>query len=69
MKEGRKEERRRKEGRVEGGKEGEKERGRGRGLTLSASIRAPASITNSWLSSSFTTAAVRPAALLAFPDV
>lgn len=38
-------------------------------LTLSASIRAPASITNSWDSSSRTTAAVRPAALLAFPLV
>lgn len=38
-------------------------------LTLSASIRAPASITNSWDSSSRTTAAVRPAAVLAFPLV
>lgn len=38
-------------------------------LTLSASIRAPASMTNSWDSSSLTTAAVRPAALLALPLV
>lgn len=38
-------------------------------LTLSASIRAPASMTNSCDSSSRTTAAVRPAALLAFPLV
>lgn len=38
-------------------------------LTLSASIRAPASMTNSWDSSSRTTAAVRPAALLALPLV
>ena len=38
-------------------------------LTLSASISAPASMTNSWLSSSFTTAAVSPAAVLALPDV
>lgn len=38
-------------------------------LTLSASIRAPASMTNSCDSSSRTTAAVRPAALLALPLV
>lgn len=38
-------------------------------LTLSANIRAPASMTNSWDSSSLTTAAVRPAALLALPLV
>ena len=37
--------------------------------TLSANIRAPASMTNSCDSSSFTTAAVKPAAELAFPDV
>lgn len=39
------------------------------GLTLSANISAPASMTNSCDSSSFTTAAVRPAALEAFPLV
>ena len=38
-------------------------------LTLSASIRAPASMTNSYVSSSRTTAAVRPAAVLALPLV
>uniref|UniRef100_A0A915I8R2 Uncharacterized protein n=1 Tax=Romanomermis culicivorax TaxID=13658 RepID=A0A915I8R2_ROMCU len=38
-------------------------------FTLSASIKAPASMTNSKDSSSLTTAAVRPAALLAFPLV
>lgn len=38
-------------------------------LTLSANIRAPASITNSEDSSSLTTAAVRPAALEALPEV
>lgn len=38
-------------------------------LTLSASIRAPASMTNSCDSSSRTTAAVRPAAVLALPLV
>lgn len=38
-------------------------------LTLSASMRAPASMTNSNDSSSLTTAAVRPAAVLALPDV
>ena len=37
--------------------------------TLSANIRAPASITNSFDSSSLTTAAVKPAALDAFPEV
>lgn len=38
-------------------------------LTLSANIRAPASMTNSEDSSSLTTAAVRPAALDALPEV
>ena len=38
-------------------------------LTLSANIKAPASMTNSEDSSSLTTAAVRPAALEAFPEV
>ena len=38
-------------------------------LTLSANINAPASMTNSEDSSSLTTAAVKPAALDAFPDV
>ena len=38
-------------------------------LTLSANMSAPASITNSADSSSFTTAAVKPAAVLAFPEV
>lgn len=38
-------------------------------LTLSANIRAPASMTNSEDSSSLTTAAVRPAALEALPEV
>ena len=38
-------------------------------LTLSANINAPASMTNSDVSSSLTTAAVRPAAELAFPLV
>lgn len=38
-------------------------------FTLSASMRAPASMTNSCDSSSLTTAAVRPAALDAFPLV
>lgn len=37
--------------------------------TLSANMRAPASMTNSCDSSSLTTAAVRPAALLALPLV
>lgn len=38
-------------------------------LTLSASIKAPASIENSPVSSSLITAAVKPAALEALPDV
>jgi hypothetical protein len=37
--------------------------------TLSASIRAPASMKNSLLSLSLTTAAVRPAAVEALPEV
>ena len=40
-----------------------------RDLTLSANMSAPASITNSLDSSSLTTAAVKPAAELALPDV
>ena len=38
-------------------------------LTLSANISAPASITNSNDSSSLTTAAVKPAAVLDLPQV
>ena len=38
-------------------------------MPLSASMSAPASMVNSPVSSSFTTAAVRPAAEDAFPDV